>query len=58
MLVFSRLGLLNQSQPLEAGVPVFADDNVVVDDNAGDDLLRHRNVGLRRRRIVPRESKK
>ena len=49
----------NQPQPLQAGMPVLADDDVVVDGNPQrlrdlDDRLRHRDVGLRRRRIAGR----
>ena len=47
----------NQFQPLQAGVPVLADDDVVVHGNAeragnGDDRLRHLDVGARGRRVA------
>ena len=49
----------NQLQPLEAGMAVLADDDVVVHGNAErlgdvDDRLRHLNVGARRRRVAGR----
>ena len=49
----------NQLQPLQTGVPFLADDDVIVHGNAErgrhrDDLLRHLNVGARRRRIFRR----
>jgi len=48
---------LDQPQPLEAGVAVLADDDVIVDRNAErlchrDDLLRHLDVGMRRCRVA------
>jgi hypothetical protein len=50
---------LNQLQSLEAGVAFLADNNVVVHGNAervghGDDLLRHLDIGARRRRVAGR----
>ena len=47
----------NQLQPLEAGVTLLADDDVIVHRNAerarhGDDLLRHLDIGARRCRIA------
>lgn len=49
----------DQLQPLEAGVALAPDDHVVVDldaERAGDvdDLARHRDVGVRRRRVAGR----
>ena len=49
--------LSDQPQPLEAGVAVPADDDVVVDRDAEglgrlDDGLRHVDVGVRRRRVA------
>jgi hypothetical protein len=53
----SKADVLDQLQPLQAGVPVLADDDVVVDGDAErlrhlDDRLRHLDVGARRRRIA------
>jgi hypothetical protein len=47
----------NQLHPLEARMPLLSDDDVVVHGNAerardGDDLLRHLDVGARRRRVA------
>src|SRR3954464_1207173 len=47
----------NQLHPLHAGVPVLADDNVVVHDDAErggdvDDGAGHLDVGLRRRGVA------
>lgn len=49
---FMRATILNQPQPLEAGMAVLADDDVIVHRNAErlchrDDLLRHLDVGMR-----------
>lgn len=48
---------LNQSQPLEAGVPFLIDDNVIVYGDAKrpgdlDDRLRYLDIGARRRRVA------
>ena len=50
---------LDQLQPLQARVPVFADDDVVVHGDAErtrhlDDRPRHLDVGARRRRVSGR----
>ena len=52
-----QIGRLNQSHPLQARMPVPADDDVVVDRNAQrfcdiDDGPGHRDIRLRRRRIA------
>jgi hypothetical protein len=54
-----KLTSLYQLPPLQARVPLLADDDVVMDGNAQwlchvDDRLRHRNVGARRRWIAGR----
>jgi hypothetical protein len=48
---------LNQLHPLQARMPVFADDDVVVHGNAEgrcdiDDRFRHLDIGLRRGRVA------
>jgi hypothetical protein len=48
---------LDQFEAFQAGVAFLADDDVVVHGNAergsdSDDLLRHLDVGVRRRRIA------
>ena len=48
---------LNQLQPFQAGVPFLTDDDVIVHGNAErlrhrNNLLRHLNIGARRRRIA------
>src|SRR5437762_12160275 len=48
---------LDQPQPLQARMPVLADNDVVVHGNAErgrdvDDRFRHLDVGLRRRRVA------
>src|SRR5215475_5921645 len=50
-------GTSDQLQPLQARVPVLADDDVVVHGDAErlrhlDDRLRHLDVGARRRRVA------
>jgi hypothetical protein len=50
---------LDQLQPLQAGVSVLADDDVIVHGNAErlrhrDYLLRHLDIGARRCRIAGR----
>ena len=57
MIAVPRHARSNQLQPLEARVPLLADDQVVVHGNAQrlghlDDRLRHLDVGARRRRIT------
>ena len=62
MICFATLPLgpvyrLDQPQPLQARVPVLADDDVVVHGNAErardiDDRFCHLDVGLRRRRVA------
>jgi hypothetical protein len=49
----------NQPQPLQTRMPVLPDDDVIVHRDAegpchAHDLLRHRNICLRRRRIAAR----
>jgi hypothetical protein len=46
----------NQLQPLQAGMPFLADDDVIAHGDAErgsyrDDLLRHLDVGARRCRV-------
>jgi hypothetical protein len=48
---------LDQLQPFKTGMSVLADDDVVVHGDAErlchrDDLLRHLDVGARRRRVA------
>ena len=49
----------DQLQSLQARVPLLADDDVIVHGNAErlrhrDDLLRHLDIGVRRRRVSRR----
>ena len=56
-MTYLNAARLNQFHALEAGMPVLADDDVVMHGDPErlgdvDDRFRHLDVGLRRRRIA------